>query len=69
MANRKVQRLLGISARPRGGGHCIVSGGGLTADHKIRGTGNKFFIPVAVLRDKFKGKFLSRLNALYTESG
>ena len=48
--------------------HCIVSGGGLTTDHKIRRSGNKFFIPVAVLRDKFKGKFLSCLDALYTES-
>lgn len=48
--------------------HCIVSGGGLTPDHKLRRTGNKFFIPVAVLRDKFKGKFLSCLDSLYTES-
>ena len=47
--------------------HCIVSGGGLTLDHKIRKSGNKFFIPVAVLRDKLKGKFMSCLDGLYTE--
>ena len=39
--------------------HCIVSGGGLTKDHKIRLSSNNFFIPVRVLRDKFKGKFMS----------
>ena len=45
--------------------HCIVSGGGLTADHKIRKSSGSFFIPVRVLRDKFKGKYLSGLDALY----
>ncbi|CAK7086848.1 IS91 family transposase [Enterocloster clostridioformis] len=45
--------------------HCIVSGGGLTADHKIRKSSGSFFIPVQVLRDKFKGKYLSGLDALY----
>lgn len=45
--------------------HCIISGGGLTKDHKIRKSSNGFFIPVRVLRDKFKGKYLSGLDALY----
>lgn len=45
--------------------HCIVSGGGLTADHKLRKSSGSFFIPVRVLRDKFKGKYLSGLDALH----
>lgn len=45
--------------------HCIVSGGGLTPDHKIRKGKNTFFIPVKVLRDKFKGKFLAGLEHLH----
>ena len=45
--------------------HCIVSGGGLTADQKIRKSKGSFFIPVYVLRDKFKGKYLSALDSLY----
>ena len=48
--------------------HCIISGGGLTRDNKIRLSRGKFFIPVKVLRDKFKGKFMACLAALY-ESG
>lgn len=48
--------------------HCIVSGGGLTRDAKIRTAPGKFFIPVRVLRDKFRGKYLARLDSLY-ESG
>lgn len=45
--------------------HCIISGGGLTKDHKIRKTRTSFFIPVRVLRDKFKGKYLAELDSLY----
>lgn len=45
--------------------HCIISGGGLTKDAKIRLSKDKFFIPVRVLRDKFKGKYLSLLDSLY----
>ena len=48
--------------------HCIVSGGGLTKDRKIRLSQGKFFIPVKVLRDKFKVKFMACLTDLY-ESG
>lgn len=47
--------------------HCIVSGGGLTKDHKIRLSSNNFFIPVRVLRDKFKGKFMACLSLLYKD--
>ena len=45
--------------------HCIVSGGGLTKDRKIRKSSQKFFIPTEVLRDKFKGKFMALLTSLY----
>ena len=45
--------------------HCIVSGGGLTPNRKIRKTKSSFFIPAGVLRDKFKGKYLSGLDSLY----
>ena len=45
--------------------HCIVSGGGLTKDGKIRKSSNHFFIRTEVLRDKFKGKFMAHLSALY----
>lgn len=45
--------------------HCIISGGGLTADYKIRKGQNRFFIPVKVLRDKFKGKYLAGLDSFY----
>lgn len=45
--------------------HCIVSGGGLTNDLRLRLSSPEFFIPVRILRDKFKGKFLDRLASLY----
>lgn len=45
--------------------HCIISGGGLTRDTKIRKSSGRFFIPVRVLRDKFKGKFMAHLTSLY----
>ena len=45
--------------------HCIVSGGGLTTDRRIRLSSGHFFIPVFVLRDKFKGKYLALLDRLY----
>lgn len=48
--------------------HCIISGGGLTRAHQIRRSAGKFFIPVYVLRDKFKGKYLSLLNTLYEDN-
>lgn len=45
--------------------HCIVSGGGLTKCQQLRKSPGSFFIPVMVLRDKFKGKFMAHLNFLY----
>lgn len=45
--------------------HCIVSGGGLTKDGRIRRSKGKFFIPVPVLRDKFQGKYLALLDAYH----
>jgi len=45
--------------------HCIISGGGLTSDRKIRKSASAFFIPVYVLRDKFKGKYLACLDNLF----
>ena len=48
--------------------HCIVSGGGLTKDGKIRRSSKNFFIRTEVLRDKFKGKYMAHLSSLY-ESG
>jgi len=45
--------------------HCIVSGGGLTKDLKLKKCGDKFFIPVKVMASKFRGKFLAALQSLY----
>lgn len=45
--------------------HCIVSGGGLTPDHKIRKVKKNFFLRVEVLRDTFKGKFLAGLQSFF----
>ena len=47
--------------------HCIVSGGGLTPDRKIRTVKKNFFIRVEVLRDKFKGKFLAGLQSFFRD--
>ena len=47
--------------------HCIVSGGGLTSDRRIRKSAKIFFIQVKKLRDKIKGKFLALLNTFYQE--
>lgn len=46
--------------------HCIISGGGLTTDGKIRKSLKQFFLPVKVMRNLFKGKFLSALQEYYT---
>ena len=39
--------------------HCVIPGGGLTADNKWLNTRKKFFIPVKVLSRKFRGKFMA----------
>ena len=46
--------------------HCIVSGGGLSVDNKLRKCGEKFFIPVHVMSKVFRGKFLFYLQKYYT---
>lgn len=43
--------------------HCIVTGGGLTKDYRLKTSSDKFFIPVKVLGSKFRGKFLACLNS------
>lgn len=45
--------------------HCIISGAGLTKDMKLKKSKTSFFIPIRVLRDKFKGKFLALLKKLF----
>lgn len=44
--------------------HCIVTGGGLTKDLKLRKSKDAFFIPVKVLGRKFRGKFLAYLQEM-----
>lgn len=45
--------------------HCIVSGGGLTDDLKVRECGRSFFAPVKVMAALFRGKFLDTLKEYY----
>ena len=45
--------------------HCIVSGGGLTSDKKLKACGRGFFIPAKVMAAKFCGKLLSCLDSYY----
>lgn len=45
--------------------HCIVSGGGLTTEHRIRKSRKKFFIPLKAIRKKFQGKFMAGLDSFY----
>lgn len=47
--------------------HCIVSGGGLSRDLKLKKCGRSFFIPVKVISRKFRGKFLYHLKQLYSK--
>lgn len=45
--------------------HCIVSGGGITLDRKIRKLDKGFLLWIGKLRDKFQGKFLAGLQSFY----
>ena len=48
--------------------HCIVPGGGLSNDGlRFVPSRKKFFLPVKVVSDKFKGKFLALLKQAYEE--
>lgn len=46
--------------------HCILSSG-LAPDGRIRRNSGRFFLPVFVLRGKFKGKYLALLDRLYQD--
>lgn len=45
--------------------HCIVSGGGLSKDKKLKKSRNSFFLPAKVLGNKFRGKLLDCINESY----
>ena len=45
--------------------HCIVSGGGLSADNKLRKCGEKFFLPIHAMAKMIRGKFLAYLQKFY----
>lgn len=45
--------------------HCIVSGGGLTRDLKLKKSSAHFFIPVKAMMKMFRGIFLDHLKAFY----
>lgn len=45
--------------------HCIISGGGLSKNGKLKICGKHFFVPARVLAKKFRGKFLAELKELY----
>ena len=46
--------------------HCVVTGGGLSPDHKSWiAAREKFFLPIPVLRLLFRGKFLAALRQAY----
>ena len=47
--------------------HCIVSGGGLTPQKKLKTCRNKFFIPVHVMRNFFQKTFLKALQEYYQQ--
>ena len=41
--------------------HCIVSGAGLTRDHRLVKSGKSFFIPIKAAMKMFRGKFMAAL--------
>ncbi len=45
--------------------HMVVTAGGITADGRWKNTRGKFFLPVRVISDLFRGKFLAGCRALY----
>jgi len=48
--------------------HSIISGSGLTPSGQLKCSGNHFFIPVKVLANKFRGKFMALLKELYNSN-
>lgn len=48
--------------------HCIVTGGGLSADgRRWKGTSRKYLLPYQVLSELFRGKFMDGLTRLHTQ--
>jgi hypothetical protein len=47
--------------------HCIVTGGGLGVDGAWSASSERFLLPVEVLRELFRGKFLAGLTRLFDE--
>lgn len=47
--------------------HCVVTGGGLSPDKRWVSCRKRFFIPVNVMRELFRGKFLDYLKQSFTE--
>ena len=45
--------------------HCVVAGGGLASDGTWIKSGKRFFLPVAVLSNLFRGKLLCALNKAF----
>jgi len=43
--------------------HCIVSGAGLTRDHRLVKSGKSFFIPIKAAMKMFRGKFMAALKS------
>jgi len=43
--------------------HCIISGAGLTRDHKLVTSGRSFFIPIKAAMKMFRGKFMASLKS------
>lgn len=43
--------------------HCIVSGAGLSRDHKLVKSGKSFFIPIKAAMKMFRGKFMAALKS------
>lgn len=48
--------------------HCIISGAGLSRDHRLVTSGNSFFIPIKAAMKLFRGKFMAALKS-YRSSG
>jgi hypothetical protein len=47
--------------------HCVVAGGALRTDGRWIASGKKYFLPVPVLSQVFRGKFLSALNKAFNK--
>lgn len=48
--------------------HCIVSGGGLTRDLKLKKSSSRFFLPVKAMMKMFRGIFLDHLKNFYNSA-